>query len=80
MKFRKNIAGVLCAAMLLAGCMSPATIERAGMQYDRAVMHVIIEQLLLNVARYRHHHPIHFTAVSNVAATFDFREIGRAHV
>lgn len=73
MRIQKRLAIVLCATALLAGCVSPATIERAGIQYDRAVMNVIIQQLLLNVARYRHHHPVHFTAVSNVAATFDFR-------
>jgi hypothetical protein len=61
----------LCA--VLAGCLSPVTIERAGVEYDRAVTRVIIEQLLLNIARARHHHPLHFTVVSNVAATFDFR-------
>jgi hypothetical protein len=27
----------------------------------------------LNIARARHHRPVHFTAVSSVAATFDFR-------
>ena len=59
--------------LALTGCASPPTIERAGVEYDRAVTNVIIEQLLLNIARRRHHHPIHFTVVSNVAATFDFR-------
>ena len=29
--------------------------------------------LLLNIARARHHRPVHFTAVSSVAATFEFR-------
>jgi len=61
------------ALLSLAGCLSPVTIERAGVEYDRAVTSVITEQLLLNIARARHHHPIHFTVVSNVAATFDFR-------
>ena len=27
----------------------------------------------MNIARARHHRPVHFTAVSSVAATFDFR-------
>lgn len=57
----------------IVGCVSPPTIERAGIQYDRAVNNIIMEQLLLNIARARYHHPIHFTVVSNVAATFDFR-------
>ncbi len=65
----------LLASLLVAvgGCLSPVTIERAGVEYDRAVTNVITEQLLLNIARARHHHPIHFTVVSNVAATFDYR-------
>lgn len=74
---RRLWARALCAgvAMLMAvsGCASPPTIERAGVEYDRAVTNVIMEQLLINIARRRHHHPIHFTVVSNVAATFDFR-------
>ncbi|MBI5854488.1 MAG: hypothetical protein HZB35_04515 [Nitrospirae bacterium] len=70
------VRGILIALIVLeltSGCASPPTIERAGVEYDRAVTNVIIEQLLLNIARQRHHHPIHFTVVSNVAATFDFR-------
>ena len=39
-------------------CVSPPTIERAGIEYDRAVNNVILEQLLLNIARARFHHPI----------------------
>ncbi len=31
------------------------------------------KQLLINIARAHHHQPIHFTGVSNIAATFDFR-------
>lgn len=27
----------------------------------------------MNIARAHHHHPVHFTGVSNIAATFDFR-------
>jgi hypothetical protein len=60
-------------AISSTGCLSPLTIERAGVEYDRAVTNVITEQLILNIARAKHHHPIHFTVVSNVAATFDYR-------
>lgn len=59
--------------LLNTSCMSPPTIERAGIEYDRAVNNVILEQLLLNIARARFHHPIHFTVITSVAATFDFR-------
>ena len=60
-------AVVLTLLLVLSGCLSPVTIERAGIQYDQAVTNVIVEQLLLNVARSRHHHPIHFTAISNLS-------------
>ncbi len=69
----RALCAVVALATALGGCVSPPTIERAGVEYDRAVTNVIMEQLLLNIARRRHHHPIHFTVVSNVAATFDFR-------
>lgn len=47
--------------------------HRAVIEYDRTVHRVEAELLLLNIARARHYRPVHFTAVSSVAATFDFR-------
>ena len=60
-------------ASILAGCLSPIALHRAVLEYDRTVSQVEAELLLLNIARARHHRPVHFTAVSSVAATFDFR-------
>jgi len=60
----------------LAGCVSPVAMHRAVLEYDRTVSRVETELLLLNIARARHHHPIHFTAISGIAATFDFRVTG----
>jgi hypothetical protein len=60
-------------ATLLTGCLSPIAMHRAVLEYDRTVSQVEAELLLLNIARARHHRPVHFTAVSSVAATFDFR-------
>ena len=57
----------------LSGCLSPVAMHDAVLAYDRTVTQVGTEQLLLNIARARYHRPIHFTTVSNVAATFDFR-------
>ncbi len=57
----------------LTGCLSPVAMHRAVLEYDRTVSRVDAEMLVLNIARARHHHPLHFTAVSSVAATFDFR-------
>ncbi|HNA86857.1 MAG TPA: hypothetical protein PLB04_14870, partial [Nitrospira sp.] len=63
----------LTVFMNLAGCLSPPTLTRAVVSYDNAITDSISKQLLLNIARAHHHQPVHFTGVSNVAATFDFR-------
>jgi hypothetical protein len=57
----------------LTGCLSPIAMHRAVLEYDRTVSYVEADLLLLNIARARRHRPVHFTAVSSVAATFDFR-------
>ncbi|MEW6246489.1 MAG: hypothetical protein AB1555_07250 [Nitrospirota bacterium] len=63
----------LASTLLLSGCLSPIAMHRAVIEYDRTVSYVEADLLLLNIARARHHRPVHFTAVSSVAATFDFR-------
>jgi hypothetical protein len=68
-----SLSIVLLFAALLSGCLSPLAMHRAVLQYDRTVSQVESEMLLLNIARARQGLPIHFTAVSSVAATFDFR-------
>src|SRR5687768_3399831 len=72
MKTRIHIL-VLCCALTLPGCLSPITLNRAVVAYDEAVTDAIAKQLLVNIARAERHQPIHFTGVSNIAATFDFR-------
>lgn len=64
---------LLLPVFLLSSCLSPITLNRAVVVYDEAVTSVESKQLLLNIARAQHHEPIHFTRVSNIAATFDFR-------
>jgi len=59
--------------IILTGCLSPIVMHRAVIEYDRTVSYVEADLLLLNIARARYHRPVHFTAVSSVAATFDFR-------
>ena len=66
-------ASSLSLCMLLTGCLSPIAMHRAVIEYDRTVHRVEAELLLLNIARARHYRPVHFTAVTSVAATFDFR-------
>ena len=63
----------LVALTMCSGCLSPVTLTRAVIAYDDAITESQSKQLLVNIARAQHHQPIHFTGVSNVAATFDFR-------
>ena len=69
---RPSLALFLCGLMV-SGCLSPVTLNRAVIAYDNAVTEAISKQLLINIARAQHHQPVHFTGVSNIAATFDFR-------
>ncbi|MXS84747.1 hypothetical protein ABO04_02160 [Nitrosomonas sp. HPC101] len=62
-----------CLLFALQGCLSPITLQHAVSTYDEATTNAISRQLLMNIARAHHHQPVHFTGVSNVAATFDFR-------
>lgn len=70
---RWPIAGILLCGCMLTGCLSPITLNRAVVAYDDSVTDSIAKQLLINIARAQHHQPVHFTGVSNIAATFDFR-------
>jgi len=69
---RLILAGIFCS-LAVTGCLSPITLNRAVTAYDEAVTDAISKQLLINIARAHQHQPIHFTGVSNIAATFDFR-------
>jgi hypothetical protein len=69
---RLILAG-LFYSLAVSGCLSPITLNRAITTYDEAVTDAISKQLLINIARAHQHQPIHFTGVSNIAATFDFR-------
>jgi hypothetical protein len=66
------LAGSFCS-LAVSGCLSPITLNRAVTTYDEAITDAISKQLLINIARAHQHQPIHFTGVSNIAATFDFR-------
>ena len=43
------------------------------LKYDRSLTNILSRQLLLNIARAKHHDPIHFTGVANIAATYNFQ-------
>jgi hypothetical protein len=64
---------ILLSGLLVSGCLSPITLNRAVVAYDQSVTEALAKQLLINIARAQHHQPVHFTGVSNIAATFDFR-------
>jgi hypothetical protein len=57
----------------LSGCVSPITLNRAVGAYDEAITSAASRQLLMNIARAHHRQPLHFSGVSNIAATYDFR-------
>ena len=67
-----TVTGIFCC-LAVTGCLSPITLNRAVTSYDQAITEAISKQLLINIARAHQHQPIHFTGVSNIAATFDFR-------
>lgn len=56
----------------ISGCLSPIVLNRAVEVYDDAAIRAESKQLLINIVRARHHEPLHFTRVSNIAATFNF--------
>jgi hypothetical protein len=57
----------------IAGCVSPIALNRAVIAYDDAITDALSQQLLINIVRAHHRQPIHFTGVSNIAATFNFQ-------
>ncbi|SNX60188.1 hypothetical protein SAMN06296273_1651 [Nitrosomonas ureae] len=65
---------LLCLFVLivLTGCISPLALNRAVIAYDEAVTDSISQQLLVNIVRAHYRQPVHFTGVSNIAATFTF--------
>ncbi len=72
LKFHLFTLVILSALFLFSGCVAPIALHRAVIAYDRSVIRIESELLLLNIARARYNHPIHFTAVSSIAATFNF--------
>ena len=59
--------------VILTGCLSPIALNRAVIAYDEAVTDAVSQQLLINIVRAHHRQPVHFTGVSNIAATFNFQ-------
>jgi len=57
----------------LQGCMSPMALDHAVIEYDKTTTNILSKLILLNIARAHQHQPLHFTGVSNIAATFNFQ-------
>ncbi len=56
------------------GCVSsPTLLDDAVISYDKSITETLSKQLLLNIARAHQHQPMHFTGVTNIAATFGFQ-------
>lgn len=71
-RFIKTMFG-LAGLLTLSACLSPITLNKTVLDYNRSVNEISAQELLLNIARVQHHHPIQFTAVSSIAATFNFQ-------
>jgi hypothetical protein len=59
--------------VLVCGCLGPVSLHHAVLGYDRTVIQIEQEMLLVNIARLRNRLPLHFTVTSSIAATFDYR-------
>lgn len=65
-------------SLLVTGCISPKALEYVVVAYDKSITKSLVEQLMVNIARSHHHQPVHFTVISNIAATFDYRYMAGA--
>ncbi|WP_197714570.1 hypothetical protein [Nitrosomonas supralitoralis] len=62
----------LSVLISLSGCISPMALNRAVIAYDEAITDSVSQQLLVNIVRAHYRQPVHFTGVSNIAATYTF--------
>jgi hypothetical protein len=71
---RRAVARLALAVALAgscAGCPAAWHLNRTVMTYDALATETICRELLVNIARAHHDDPLHFTALSNIAATFN---------
>lgn len=64
---------ILLFLLGLQGCLSPMALDHAVIEYDKTTTDILSKLILLNIARAHQHQPMHFTGVSNIAATFNFQ-------
>jgi hypothetical protein len=63
---------IACCLAAITGCIGTIALDRAVIDYDTTTAQSISKQLLLNIARARYNQPMHFTAISSIAATYKF--------
>lgn len=71
LRFVLNWFLVAVLGVSVSGCVSVLALNWALVAYDRTAVELVSKQLLLNIARARHNQPVHFTAISNIAATYN---------
>ena len=71
-KSKKKIL-IALLSVFLHGCLSPTAVDHAVIAYDKTSNDILSKLLLLNIARAHLHLPLHFTGISNIAATFNFQ-------
>lgn len=64
---------LILSSQCLTGCLSPLALDDMSQSYNEVTADDISKQLLLNIARAKHNEPIHFTGISNIAATMNFQ-------
>jgi hypothetical protein len=66
---------LVCAILASSfwGCLSPVELNRTVIAYDAVANDTLARQLILNIARAHNDEPLHFTGLSNIAATFNFQ-------
>jgi hypothetical protein len=72
-KFTTKWYITMLALCSLQGCLSPMALDHAVIEYDKTTSDILSKLILLNIARSHQHQPMHFTGVSNIAATFNFQ-------
>lgn len=68
----RMVCGLLVLSTGLTGCVTTVALDRAVLAYETTTADSVSQQLLLNIARARHNQPMHFTAISSIAATYKF--------
>jgi len=66
------LPSLVVALLSVTGCIGTIALDRAVIDYDTTTAQSISKQLLLNIARSRYNQPMHFTAISSIAATYKY--------